>query len=220
MKSCNKTPKWPALFIFACFMIMICFAGATAKTRNTAKNIATPASRWSTENLAVDRYRNGDPIPEVEDPEAWSALTTGAWCYYENRNENGVTYGKLYNWYAVYDPRGLAPAGWHVASDAEWTELVTALGGEKAAGARLKSKVLWKSPVVGADNSSGFSALPAGYRSSNGTFSQLGTNAGFWTSTGENSFSAWYRNLFNSYSAVYRTSSSKTQGFSVRCVKD
>ena len=220
MKSCNKIPKWPALFIFACFIIMFCFAGATAKTRNPAKNIAAPASRWSMENLAVDRYRNGDPIPEVEDPAAWSELTTGAWCCYENRSENGVTYGKLYNWFAVNDPRGLAPAGWHVASDAEWTELVTALGGEKAAGTRLKSKVLWKAPVVGADNSSGFSALPAGYRSSNGTFSQLGTSAGFWTSTGENSFSAWYRNMFNSYSAVYRTSSSKTQGFSVRCVKD
>ncbi len=220
MKSSNKTPKWPALFIIVCFMIIFCFANTTAKTRNTVKNNTTPENRWSRENLAVDHYRNGDPIPEVEDPGAWSSLATGAWCYYENRNENGVTYGKLYNWYAVNDPRGIAPAGWHVASDTEWSELVTALGGEKAAGAKLKSKVLWKAQAAGADNSSGFSALPGGYRSSNGTFSQLGTNGSFWTSTEEHSYSAWYRTLFNSYSSVYRTSSSKTQGFSVRCVKD
>lgn len=83
------------------------------------------------ENLAVSRYRNGDEIPQVQDAAEWNRLTTGAWCYYENNSANGVTYGKLYNWYAVNDPRGLAPEGWHVPSDNEWQMLVEKTGGEK-----------------------------------------------------------------------------------------
>ncbi|NTV98577.1 MAG: hypothetical protein HGA70_05390, partial [Chlorobiaceae bacterium] len=194
---------------------------ANAATKGKSSTPPTFGGRqWTTENLAVDSYRNGDPIPQVQDPAEWSQLTTGAWCYYENRSDNGVTYGKLYNWYAVSDPRGLAPRGWHVATDAEWTEMVAALGGEKAAGAKLKSKVLWNTPLVGSSKSSGFTALPGGYRSSSGNFSQLGTNGSFWTSTENNGFSAWYRDMYKSYSAVYRISSSKGQGFSVRCVKD
>src|SRR4030095_15485991 len=84
---------------------------------------------WMVKNLDVTTYRNGDIIPEVTDPTVWAALTTGAWCYYENNSTNGTTYGKLYNWYAVNDPRGLAPTGWHVPTDAEWTTLSTCLGG-------------------------------------------------------------------------------------------
>jgi uncharacterized protein (TIGR02145 family) len=77
---------------------------------------------WMTKNLDVDRYRNGDIIPEVKDSIAWANLKTGAWCYYNNDPELGKIYGKLYNWYAVNDPRGLAPAGYHIPTDAEWTE--------------------------------------------------------------------------------------------------
>ena len=82
---------------------------------------------WMLKNLDVSTYRNGDPIPQVTDPTTWVGLTTGAWCYYNNDPANGAIYGKLYNWYAVNDPRGLAPTGWHVPSDAEWTELSTCL---------------------------------------------------------------------------------------------
>jgi uncharacterized protein (TIGR02145 family) len=220
MKSGNKTLFKAVLFLVATIFITVCAANAATNSKNAKKPVTTGSHQWTTENLAVVNYRNGDPIPEVRDPEQWSKLTSGAWCYYENRTENGVTWGKLYNWYAVNDPRGLAPEGWHVASDAEWALLVKALGGEKAAGAKLKAKILWKSPNVGADNSSRFTAIPAGYRSSNGNFSLLGTNSSFWTATEDNSYAAWSRDMYNSYSAVYRTSSSKTQGFSVRCVKD
>ncbi|NTU98250.1 MAG: hypothetical protein HGA62_10620 [Chlorobiaceae bacterium] len=219
MKSSNNTAFKTALFLFAALFTLFCSANAATNGKNST-SAAIGGHQWATENLAVDHYRNGDPIPEVRDPSEWSRLTTGAWCYFENRSENGVTYGKLYNWYAVNDPRGLAPAGWHVASDDEWAGMVAALGGEKAAGAKLKSKVLWKAPLVGSDNSSRFTALPGGYRSSNGTFSLLGKNGSFWTSTENNGYSAWYRDLYNSYSAVYRISSSKAQGFSVRCVKN
>ena len=90
--------------------------------------------KWMEKNLDVTTYRNGDTIPYVTDPTAWAALTTGAWCYYNNDPSTNSIYGKLYNWYAVADSRGLAPAGWHVSTDAEWTTLVTCLGGASVAG--------------------------------------------------------------------------------------
>ena len=220
MKSSHKTPLRAAIFmVFALFALFIT-AKELSAGQHPFKTVTIATRQWMAENLSTTNYRNGDQIPQVNDAVEWSLLTTGAWCYYENRSENGVTYGKLYNWFAVNDQRGLAPAGWHVASDSEWEELVTALGGEKAAGTKLKSEVLWKEPLVGADNRTGFTAIPSGYRSSNGSFALFGTNSSFWTSTEDDGFSAWYREMFNSYSAVYRISTSKTQGFAVRCVKD
>jgi len=92
---------------------------------------------WTKCNLDVTTYRNGDPIPEVTDPAAWAALTTGAWCHYANNTANGTIYGKLYNWYAVNDPRGLAPIGQHIPTDAEWITLTDFLGGATGAGGTL-----------------------------------------------------------------------------------
>jgi uncharacterized protein (TIGR02145 family) len=104
---------------------------------------------WISKNLNVSKYRNGDEIPQVQDASEWAALTTGAWCYYENKEENGTTYGKLYNWYAVNDPRGLAPEGFHIPSDEEWNDLIENLGGENVAGGKMKEKgkVHWDEPV-------------------------------------------------------------------------
>ena len=130
---------------------------------------------WATRNLDVTTYRNGDPIPQVTDIGQWGTLTTGAWCYYNNDPANGATYGKLYNWYAVNDPRGLAPAGWHVPSDSEWTTLTDCLGGVSIAGGEMKATGametgtgLWFAPNVGANNSSGFTGLPGGGRGMTG----------------------------------------------------
>jgi len=220
MKSSYNTPWAAVILLVMTLFIPLLTAEAATAGQVPGKTVTIGAKHWTAENLSTDRYRNGDQIPQVMDPVEWGSLKTGAWCYYENRDENGVTYGKLYNWYAVSDPRGLAPEGWHVASDIEWQELVETLGGEKAAGTKLKSKVLWKLPLVGADNSSGFTAIPSGYRSSNGSFALLGTNSSFWTSTENNGYSAWYRDMYNTFSAVYRINSTKTQGFAVRCVKD
>jgi len=113
-------------------------------------------------NLDVDHYRNGDPIPEVQDSAQWVNLKTGAWCYYNNSDSLGKIYGKFYNWYAVNDPRRLAPIGYHVPSDAEWTVLSTFLGGNKGSGGKMKETdtTHWSSPNKGATNSSGFTALP------------------------------------------------------------
>jgi len=175
---------------------------------------------WTTENLDVTTYRNGDTIPEITDPTAWSAATTGAWCWYNNDSANGAIYGRLYNWYAVNDPRGLAPNGWHVPTDAEWGILETCLGGQSVAGGALKSTTGWTAPNTGATNSSGFTALPGGQRLTVGGFQQINTFTGFWTSTESTLTDANYRWLSNISGALSGGDPKKSDGRSVRLVKD
>ena len=173
---------------------------------------------WKTKNLDVSTYRNGDPIPQVQNDAEWAGLTTGAWCYYNNDPSNGTKYGKLYNWYAVNDARGLAPEGWHVPSDAEWTSLTDYLGGEDVAGTKMKSTNGW---IAGnGNNASGFSGLPGGARSAFGPFDAVGGLGGWWSSTEYIQGTAWYRWLYFDFDYVDRTTTIKAQGFSVRCVKD
>lgn len=107
------------------------------------KGVAIGSQVWMSTNLNVSTYRNGDVIPQVQDKDTWDKLTTGAWCYYENNAANGTKYGKLYNWYAVNDARGLAPAGWHIPTDQEWTVLENSLGDD--AGKKMKSTSGWES---------------------------------------------------------------------------
>ena len=176
---------------------------------------------------------DGTPIPEVEDPTAWVNLTTGAWCYYNNDPAMGAIYGKLYNWYAVNDPRGLASVGWHIPSDSEWKALEMCLGmsqsdadniGERGTdeGGKLKEAgtLYWQTPNLGATNSSGFFCLPGGYRDNGGTFYDIGGYGLWWSSTEYDATSAWSRYLpfFNAYS--YRYDDYEGDGFSVRCVGD
>jgi uncharacterized protein (TIGR02145 family) len=137
---------------------------------------------WMKHNLDVDHYRNGDPIPEVKDPDEWANLKTGAWCYYENDPANGKTYGKLYNWYAVNDPRGLAPEGWHVSSDEEWKEMEKFLGGSDIAGSKLKATGtldggdgLWRSPTD-ANVKKFFKDMPSLYESARKSLYLIKTN--------------------------------------------
>lgn len=175
---------------------------------------------WMLENLNVSTYRNGDAIPQVTDDMAWSALTTGAWCYYDNDPANEAIYGKLYNWYAVNDPRGLAPTGYHVPSDAEWNTLITFLGGVSDAGGKMKSTTLWNSPNVAASNSSGFTGLPGGYCYSDGTFGGLYINGIWWSSSDSSPMWTGSRGLYYGESYVSDGIDSKTFGFSVRCLRD
>ncbi len=177
---------------------------------------------WSAENLNVDRYSNGDIIPQVTDATAWNNLTTGAWCYYDNKITNGTVYGKLYNWHAVADPRGLCPTGWHVPTDAEWTTLETILGGSSVAGGKLKEIGIthWASPNTGATNSSGFTVLPGGYRNLSGTCNSIGNFGSWWSATQSSAANAYYRYLYYDASSVNSYDYFKTIGFSVRCIKD
>jgi uncharacterized protein (TIGR02145 family) len=177
---------------------------------------------WMQKNLDVATYRNGDVIPKVTDPAVWSTLTTGAYCYYDNDSATyAATYGKLYNWYAINDVRGLAPAGYHIPTDTEWTTLTTCLGGTTVAGGGMKETgtTRWQTPNTGATNSSGFKALPGGFRNINGLFYYLGT-FGYWWSSSQLVPNAYYRNLQNVSRAIFRNNYNKQGGFSVRCVKD
>lgn len=186
-------------------------------------NVAICNQIWMGKNLDVDHYRNGDPIPQVTDPAAWINLTTGAWCYYNNDPALGTIYGKLYNWYAVIDPRGLAPLGWHVPSDAEWTTLSTCLGGDLIAGSKMKEAGTshWQLPNSGATNSSGFTALPGGNCNfSNGLFYSVGNGGFFWSSTNQNANFTFSRKLSTNYTDLFLDLDSKTEGFSVRCILD
>lgn len=180
---------------------------------------------WTSENLNVNKFRNGDVIPHAKTKEEWKKAAENkqpAWCNYDNDPANGEKYGKLYNWYAVNDTRGLAPSGWHIPSDEEWTELTDYLGGESVAGGKLKETgtTHWLSPNTGATNETGFTALPGGYRFNNGPFDDIGSDGNWWSATEDDASNAWIRYLYDDYSAVDRSSSNKGLGFSVRCVRD
>ena len=177
---------------------------------------------WMTENLAVSMYRNGDPIPLVTNAGAWAALTTGAYCYYLYVVGNDTIYGKLYNWYAVNDSRGLAPEGWHIPSDFEWTTLISHLGGNENAGGAMKAigTTDWNVPNLGATNIANFNALPGGYRNSAGSFFGEGNFANWWTSSRSEASIAWYRSLNHNGTEVLGAGSPLNFGYSVRCIKD
>jgi uncharacterized protein (TIGR02145 family) len=180
---------------------------------------------WSGCNLNVDTYQNGDIIPEVQDPVIWASLTTGAWCHYNNDPANEAIYGKLYNWYAVNDSRGLAPSGWHVPSDDEFTTLANYLGGATYAGGKMKEEGLchWNSPNTGATNESGFTGLPGGARIYNtGGFSYLNNLGFFWTSTEATEYftdTAFFYWLLVGAAYLDRNYVSKVTGNSVRLIK-
>jgi uncharacterized protein (TIGR02145 family) len=182
---------------------------------------------WMVENLDVVKYRNGDTIPQVTDPTAWAALTTGAWCWYANSSANGLVYGKLYNWYAINDSRGLSPLGYYVPTDTEFTVLTSRLGGENVAGGKIKSTGdlttgdgLWTNPNTGATNESGFTALPSGERYS-GSFFEIGSLATWWTSTSVNTLFANRVKVQNSSIDMgFPTTRTKDVGMSVRLLKE
>jgi len=219
----KQTNKVLFAFLVAAFILYLnlnnSISQVTDKDGNTYKTVTIGKQVWMAENLNAAQYRNGDPIPQVQDKEEWDNLTTGAWCYYENNSANGTTYGRLYNWYAVSDSRGLAPDGWHVSSDEEWTVLVEKFGGSYTAGEKLKTTSGWEEGGNGT-NASGFTAIPGGYRNHEGHFINKGYNALFWTTTEMNSTNVWFRNVIASIPDVYRPNYGKDFGLSVRCVKD
>ncbi len=241
----NKTTR--TLLIILMFFALTCKKDLTApladnfriksgvmdRDGNSYRIVKIGNQWWMAENLKVTRYRNGDAIPHVMDEFAWSELTTDAYCNYDNNETNATTYGRLYNWWAVNDPRNIAPEGWHVPSDAEWKQLEMHLGMSQSQadstgfrgmyeGGKLKEKgtAHWRSPNAGASDEYGFTALSTGYRLDHGGYSSIGYNANFWSSTESGMHFAWSRHLHCTCAGIARYAYYKRHGLSVRCVRD
>ena len=206
------------------------YGSMTDQEGNVYKTIVIGAQEWMAENLNTSVYRNGDAIPMMLSNSDWqNSLVTqeGAFVYYNNDPSYVCPYGKLYNWYACADSRQLCPLGWHVPSDIEWTVLTNYLGGDAIAGDKMKSTGtieaetgLWNFLNTDATNSSGFSGLPGGFRSYDGTFYVFGDQGRWWSRTAVDVYSAWKRYLMDSYEGIGVEPSGKPEGLSVRCLRD
>jgi len=175
---------------------------------------------WMSENLDTDKFLNGDLIPEVKSNEEWKEYAQAgkpAWCYYDNDSAN-ARFGKLYNWHAVNDPRGLAPKGWHIPTDAEWAELTNYLGEKKIAFSLKLADTSWKRANDG-NNSAGFSAIPGGIRIRDGRFQYFGLASYWWSKTVYNTNASLFRSL-GDYTILYRAFYDTGTGMSVRCTRD
>jgi len=200
----------------------ITYGTMTDQDGNVYKTVTIGTQIWMAENLRTTKYNDGTAIDNVIDGDEWANLKTGAYCNYNNLTgaKDIATYGRLYNWYAVNTGK-LAPVGWHIPSDAEWTQLVNYLGGEDSAGGKLKETgtLHWESPNTEATNETGFTALPGGYRDYHGTYCN-NREYGYWWSTSEIYNSAWRQIMSFHYGYFSGNYFVKENGFSVRCVKD
>jgi uncharacterized protein (TIGR02145 family) len=207
---------------------------------NTYNTVLIGAQCWTKENLRVTKYNDGTNIPEITSTGTWNTtIVTGARTVYNDLPANLTTYGYLYNWYAVADARKICPDGWHVPSDGEWTSLILFLdptaniaainaSQSSIAGGKMKSAgtTIWNNPNVGADNSSGFSALPGGVRHACcGGFWNIRDVAFFWSATDAGGIDAYLRELHVNQNNVVRTNYNdinglKSAGFSIRCLKN
>ncbi len=213
---------------------------------NVYKTIIIGTQTWMAENLRTTKYNDGNTIPNVTDNTTWSNLTTPAYCWYDNNISNQATYGALYNWYTVNTGK-LAPMGWHVPTDAEWTKLENYLiangfnydgtttgnrDSNNKIGKALASDSIWHScnlpGTVGSTdypekyNTTGFSALPGGHRTNYGIFEEydIEYEAYWWTATAIGPASAWMRKMGCEYSSVGRSNFGNMLGMSIRCVRN
>jgi len=197
---------------------------------NNVYNVVTIGFQcWTNENMKVSKYSNGDEIPIIINGVTWASLTTGLRCWYLN---DSVTYenpyGNLYNWYAASDFRGICPTGWHVPTDAEFTELTTYLGGEGVAGGKMKATgSAYEEGNIGASNSSGFNGFGGGFREGiqepgylDGQFGRIKLDGRFWSSSSFNNSLAWSQSLIYYGQIIFRGGEKKGKGFSVRCLRD
>jgi uncharacterized protein (TIGR02145 family) len=176
---------------------------------------------WMVENLKTTKYNDGTPIPLAPGSAAWEFIWTGAYCWYNNDITNKNPYGAIYNYFAISTNK-LAPTGWHVPTDAEWSTLTTYLGGESVAGGKLKEAgtTHWASPNKGATNETGFSALPGGYLTDTGVFTSMGKYGDWLSATKSDNNNAVIRMLLFDAEMVITYPNATVYGFSVRCVKD
>jgi uncharacterized protein (TIGR02145 family) len=203
------------------------YGSMTDQEGNVYKTIVIGTQEWMAENLNTSSYRNGDAIVTDLDNAAWGATSSGAWSYYNNDASYECPYGKLYNWFACTDSRGLCPTGWHVPSDAEWTTLTNFLGGEGVAGGMMKSTGtieattgLWNNPNTGATNSSGFSGVSSGTKYYEGNYSDISNISIFWSNSEIQSDTGLTRYIYYAGQDVVLYPYVKQGGFSVRCLRD
>lgn len=181
---------------------------------------------WMAENLNVSVFRNGDPITEAKSDAEWIAAGTNGkpvWCYHEDNKNNEKLFGKLYNGFALNDPRGLAPEGWHIPSDDEWNILIKIHGGEEIAAKNMKSTKGWEDDEDGnsgnGTNELGFDALPGGYRDFRSVFRPIGEYTSFWVANDDDDEFIQRINLYNSINEGSIEPGQKPSGFYVRCIK-
>lgn len=230
--------------IFICLMAIFHFTTISCSKKNETPIIATDidgnvyntvkigTQTWMVENLKTTKYRNGDIIPNITDGNAWATLKTGAQCSYNNDDSNVLKYGKLYNWYAMADNRNLAPVGWHIPTDVEWSELSTYVAAHPGisdyVGKALAAKTDWNyynlngavGNVMEINNSTGFQALPCGLRDYFGNFIYMGMENDWWSTTETQTVYAWYRYITFTNGNLIREFQFKENGKSVRCIKD
>ena len=197
-------------------------AGVTDVDGNFYKSTIILDQEWMSENLRTTKYKDGSTIQLAEDNNTWSSGETGYWSFYDNNSGLNSPYGKLYNWYAIADSRGICPQGWRVPSAADWQKLVDHLGGENIAGASLKEKgtAHWRYPNAGANNLTGFSGLPGGGRGSSGEFVSFQVFGRYWTGTAVDAFNAYGRDLLYDQTWFNESQYNKHFGFCIRCIKD
>jgi uncharacterized protein (TIGR02145 family) len=221
---------WNRAVVVICVLLLLVWGCKKEDDNNVLKDsdgniyesVQIGSQIWMAENLKTTKFRNETAIPLVIDGVAWAALSSPAYCWYNNDpGTNKATYGAIYNWYTV-NTRQLCPTGWHVPSDAEWIILTDYLGGISVAGGKLKETgaTHWENPNTGATNESGFTALPGGFRNTSGSFSSVGLYFIVWSSTAYDYHNAYYRNISFDSNNFLRLSIPKQAGFSVRCIKD
>jgi uncharacterized protein (TIGR02145 family) len=194
---------------------------------NVYKTINVNGREWMAENLNVGHFQNGDQIFIVEENNGWAGSILQPYsCYYDNIAASACPYGRIYNFYAVTDPRELCPVGWHVPDNGEWALLGDAFGGSSVAGGALKTvgtlddTGLWYTPNTNATNASGFSAVPGGYRSQYGVFTQMSFGAYYWAGQSAGSNDGWFSQLRYDYNNLTGNIFDGRFGASVRCIKD
>jgi uncharacterized protein (TIGR02145 family) len=193
---------------------------------NTYDTIRIGNQIWMKQNLKVTKYNDGTPIPQVKEAGDWAMLATPAYCYYNNDESNYKNiYGILYNGWVVdvkiNGGKNICPAGWHVPTNDEWTNLINYLGGEAYAGGKLKdTSAYWKAPNKQATNESGFSALPGGGRDNFGKFNSVGEYSWWWSSTESDAANAFEQAMGFDFSDVGRGVNNKKTGDAIRCIKD